>query len=220
MNKHIPAKLNKKAFTCPHCEVNAQQYWHFSLYGEISPSIGIIDSPSISGDYTLDQHKGHYRIAECTHCKNFSFWDSKGKMLIPKEITAPPPNEDMPNEVKEIYQEARAVQSISPRAAAALLRVALEKLCEELGEKKGNLNKRISNLEKKGLPEKVIKDLNIVRIYGNEGGSHAGQIDLTGKDNEEIVKGLFNLVNFIVKETITDPKVTESLFNNLPKNKK
>lgn len=48
----------------------------------------------------------------------------------------------------------------------------------------------------------VIKSLDTVRIVGNEGGAHEGQIDLTGKDNQEIVNTLFWLVNFIVEKPL------------------
>jgi len=49
-------------------------------------------------------------------------------MIHPRKLTAPIPHSDMPDDVKEIYEEARNISDISPRAAAALLRVALEKL--------------------------------------------------------------------------------------------
>jgi hypothetical protein len=96
----------------------------------------------------------------------------------------------------------------------------LEKLTEHLGESKGKLNTRIGNLKKQGLPEDVIKSLDIVRVTANEGGSHAGEIDLSNKDNSEIVDKLFFLVNFIVEKTITDQKNIKELFKGLPKNKK
>jgi len=53
-------------------------------------------------------------------------------MVFPNRITVELAHIDMPEEVKEIYNEAREVSNISPRAAAALLRVALEKLTEYL----------------------------------------------------------------------------------------
>jgi len=49
-------------------------------------------------------------------------------MIRPNVSNAPLPHEDMPDDVKEIYEEARQVSVFSQRAAAALLRVSLEKL--------------------------------------------------------------------------------------------
>ncbi len=142
------------------------------------------------------------------------------KMIYPLISSAPKPSKDMPNDVKEVYEEARQVSVYSPRAAAALLRVALEKLTAHLGETTGNLNTRIGKLKAKGLPDKVIDSLDIVRISANEGGSHAGTIDLTGEDNQKIVNKLFSLVNFIVERTITAINVVNEMFDQLPEAKK
>ena len=141
-------------------------------------------------------------------------------MVYPSNTTAPLAASDMPLSVREYYEEARSIASFSPRAAAALLRLAAKKLCEELGETDRDLFRAIGNLKKKGLPENVIRSLDTVRIVGNEGGAHEGQIDLTNKDNTEVVNRLFKLINFIVEKTITDPKEIEEAFGTLPENKR
>ncbi len=174
---------------------------------------------------TLNYIDEHYKnlselnISICQYCKEYSVWLGE-KMIFPQAFTAPLPDEDMPDDVKKIYEEARGVADISPRAAAALLRVALEKLTARLGEKEGTLNDRIKKLNQKGLPEKVIQSLDTVRILANEGGAHAGVIDLTGEDNKAIVNGLFFLVNFIVEKTISDPKKVDEMVAQLPEEKK
>ena len=141
-------------------------------------------------------------------------------MLCPRIFPAPFPNQDMPESVKKLYEEARNIAGMSPRAAAALLRVSLEKLTEELGQTQGNLNTRIKKLKEKGLPELIINSLDIVRITANKGGAHAGEIDLTGKDGPEIVSKLFGLVNFIIEKTISDPKQIQKMHQNLSQNKR
>ena len=157
--------------------------------------------------------------AMCVHCNIFSFWLDE-KLIHPGRVTAPLAHKDMTKEVLEYYNEAREISVSSPRSAAALLRLAAKKLCESLGEHETNLNLAIGNLNKKGLPESVIKSLDTVRIVGNEGGAHEGQIDLTGEDNKEIVDKLFRLVNFIVEKTITEPEEVKNMFAALPEDKK
>ena len=148
-----------------------------------------------------------------------SLWAGK-KLVEPQKITVPLAHKDMSESVLEYYNEAREISASSPRAAAALLRIAAKKLCESLGENESNLNRAIGNLSNKGLPENVIKSLDTVRIVGNEGGAHEGLIDLTGEDNKEIVDRLFWLINFIIEKTIAEPNEIKNVFNSLPESKR
>ena len=141
-------------------------------------------------------------------------------MVYPSNTIAPLAASDMPPSVQEYYDEARSIASLSPRAAAALLRIAAKKLCEELGEDEKNLYHAIGNLKKQGLPEEIIRSLDAVRIVGNEGGAHEGQIDLTSGDNEKVVGMLFELVNFIVEKTISDEKRIKEISEWLPENQR
>ena len=58
----------------------------------------------------------------------------KSNMVYPDRGTAPSPNREMPEEVKKDYEEAATIVSRSPRGAAALLRLAIKKLCTHLEE--------------------------------------------------------------------------------------
>ena len=237
-NQHKPPKFGEKSFTCLHCGVLTTQKWSNderllkNLFGYQRHLFlnyrGNIDYDSqrciesfldnIETKF-LSAFNRPYFLIECFNCKKLSLWVD-GKMVYPSVLTSPPPHEDMPENVKKIYEEARQVQSASVRASAALLRVSLEQLTAHLGETKGSLHKRIANLEKKGLPSQVIKSLHIVRIYANEGGAHAGVIDLDSKDNEYILHRLFMLVNIIVHHTIASDKMIDDLYEGIPDNKK
>lgn len=186
-------------FHCAHCGVLAFQNWQDVLHDRT---------------YFNDLD-----VAFCQNCENYSLWKDR-TMIFPKKLIAPLPHEDMPVSVKELYEEARNISNDSPRAAAALLRVSLEKLTTDLGETEGTLNTRIGNLRKKGLPQKAIQSLDVVRIFANEGGSHAGEIDLSGKDNKEIVNKLFKLTNFIVEKTITENREIDEIYGTIPENKR
>jgi hypothetical protein len=80
-----------------------------------------------------------------------------------------------------------------------------------------DLNKDIGSLVKKGLPDRIQKALDVVRVIGNES-VHPGQIDLN--DNPAITTKLFELINFIADAMITKPKEIDKLFDGLPDGKK
>ena len=237
-NQYKPPKFKEQSFNCPHCGVLTTQTWsndekllnylfdyQRDMFLDYRGSIGYDGQRYIESFLNeiklkfLSAFNRPYFLAECFNCKELSFWVDE-KMVYPSVLTSPPPHEDMPENVKKTYEEARQVQPYSARASAALLRVSLEQLTIHLGETKGSLYKRIENLKKKGLPSQVIKSLDIVRIYANDGGAHAGVIDLESKDNEDILHRLFMLVNFIVEKTIADNKEIEELTARLPEAKK
>lgn len=134
-------------------------------------------------------------------------------MVFPKKSIAPPFNVDLTDEIKADYTEAASVLSDSPRSAAALLRLALQKLCKQLGEKGENINDDIKSLVAKGLNPLVQKSLDALRITGNNA-VHPGEINLT-EQPERAVK-LFELINFIAHKMITEPKEIESFYQQLP----
>lgn len=198
-HSYIAPKYELSAFNCPHCNVYAQQYWS-TVFCEITRLF-------------MDNTK----ITVCHHCRKRSFWINQ-KMIYPSMITVPQSHHDMPTNVKELYDEARLVSNLSPRSSATLLRVALERLTENLGETTGNLNTRISKLNAKGLPESVIKVLDVVRIHGNDG-AHNNQMDMNEQDTPEIVNKLFWMINYIVEKVITEPNEINIIFQQLPESK-
>lgn len=202
-NKNYVAPLyNLDWFNCPHCWAFA----HHKLYNLWY---------RMAGFNRLDLD-----ISICAKCEEYCIWNiEKKEMIRPNISNAPLPHEDMPDDVKEIYEEARQVSVFSARAAAALLRVGLEKITVYLWETEWNLNTRIWNLKKRWLPDNIIKSLDIVRITANEWWSHAWEIDLTWADNQDIVNKLFFLVNFIVEKTISEPKEIQQMYGILPEDK-
>lgn len=197
--KYIELILKSKSFTCPHCGVLAKQDW-------------TSDNWHLNG---LHDTKYPIWTGHCQHCNNHTLWIN-GKMYFPDTGNSPFPNSEMPVSVKDLYLEASSISSKSPRGAAALLRLGLQILCKELGEKGKNINTDIKELVKKGLPEIVQKSLDIVRVTGNDA-VHPGQIDT---DDASIVNRLFELTNVIVEYMIALPNKVSGIYDTLPKEKK
>ena len=165
--------------------------------------------------------------AECASCRGNSIrrqfmklnglsYKSTGDLLYPVATLAPHHHPDLPEHIRPDFEEARLICAQSPRAAAALLRLCVQKLCNHLLDKEGDINTQIGELVKKGLPVKVQKALDAVRVIGNES-VHPGTMDLN--DTPELALVLFRLVNLIVQNCITDPNEADEIFDLLPANK-
>jgi hypothetical protein len=203
--KYEPPEFKKAAFTCPHCDVYASFRWK-----EAQEAVRISN-----GGYGYQDNDLH--IATCTHCKGRVVWfvnEYNSYMLWPFGMAnAPLPHEDMPEDVKADYLEARNICKLSPRGAAALLRLAIQKLCKHLGEPGENINADIGALVKKGLPIQIQQALDVVRVTGNNA-VHPGE--LLVDDNPEIVSALFGLTNLIIDNRISEPKRIAALYGALP----
>lgn len=148
----------------------------------------------------------------CEHCNGMAVWFGVS-MIYPKKIIVEQPNKDLAEDIQQDYIEAANVFGDSPRSAAAILRLALQKLCKQLGEKGENINDDIRALVKKGLNPAIQKSLDALRITGNNA-LHPGELDLT-EDTERVIK-LFGLINFIAEKMITEPKEIDSFYDGLP----
>lgn len=124
----------------------------------------------------------------------------------------------MPENVEKHYREARNILNESPRASAALLRLAMEELSEELGaDEDQTLYQNIGDLLDEGkIDERMQQALDSVRIIGNDY-VHAGEI--TDGDDAETALNLFTLVNTIVETTITRERLIEESYSDVPENK-
>lgn len=140
-------------------------------------------------------------------------------MIFPHQSTAPMPSEDMPMSVKADYMEARSIVDDSPRAATALLRLAIEKLLSDELEAEGDsIYNMIGDLvENNRVDDKIQKAYDSVRVYGNES-VHPGRIDM--RDDVETAQRLFQLVNVIIKSTIQEDKLIDEMYEEIPASKK
>ena len=206
MSKHITPSLKAASFHCPHCGVLAEQTWSIhtnSYYMKVGA-----DGITVKTYYQLE----NILTAKCKHCREISIWLSD-KMVYPLTGNVEMANDDLPEDIKNDFNEARNIVNISPKGAAALLRLCVQKLCKHLGEKGININDDIKSLVEKGLPIHVQQALDIVRVTGNNA-VHPGTINLN--DKTENALALFGFVNFLCNHFITQPKIIDGFYNKLP----
>jgi len=207
-NIDIAPGFRKESFNCPRCGAFAGMKWDDLLLN--------------SNEYAS------IVFSTCAACKMPSVWISdpgiisrprpelpmqgllggRQTLIFPMECVAPQAEDDMPADIKVDFEEARLVFTHSPRAAAALLRLCVQKLCQQLLGKKGDIHKQIGELVEMGLPSRVLKAFDTIRIFGNES-VHPGTVNLN--DTPEVALALFSLLNMAVRHCITEEKELEAI---------
>jgi hypothetical protein len=176
---------------------------------------GLVFLEKIEGKY-LYNNTHNLNLSQCYNCSKFAVW-VHGNLFFPNKKLGVLPNADLPDNIIRDYEEARGILGDSPRGAAALLRLCVQKLCIHLGEKGKNIDDDIASLVAKGLNPLVQKSLDIVRVIGNES-VHPGVIDL--HDDRDTASQLLILINSIADQMISHPKKVEELYGKLPESKR
>ena len=204
---YIEPKQDLTSYTCPHCNTISQ----------MDKAIHRFDADLHSTEYGGMIFANQLTIHRCQCCGKKIIWIDDN--YVYPDIVAEECNPDMPESVKQLYNEAGLIYNKSPRAACALLRLAIDRLCHELGETDRDINKNIGALVKKGLlPQAVQQALDVVRVVGNKA-VHPGQISFD-VDNAGTATMLMHLLNIIVERMICEPKEIASLYQGLPESVK
>lgn len=210
--QYFPAEYSAGQFHCPHCNVYAKQFWAHIKAEHIWGGT-FVGNTVASFDERMEEV---WNVSKCEHCCKKAIW-LEGIMIYPNAILVERPNQDLSEEIQQDYYEAASILNDSPRSAAAILRLALQKLCIQLGEKGDNINDDIGSLVEKGLNPTIQKSLDALRIAGNNA-LHPGELDLR-EDTVRVMK-LFDLLNFIAEKMITEPKEIDAFYADLPKGAK
>lgn len=187
--------------------------------------------------------------ATCEACKDYSIWQrhrqvrvtprlseaaqirnapqgelkkarSQWEMIWPLQSHAELPSTDLPDQLGEMFEEARAVYRVSPRSSVALLRLITEELLREVTDTTEKIDVMIGNLVQEGrLKGQTQQAADILRISGNDA-VHPSEEMNTTEDAAQRADGLFKLVNLLVHQLITEPNEIADLYAAIPEGKR
>lgn len=223
----------RNSFTCPYCETTAVQAWY-----AIESARSVYPAHAV-GDYVCDPdgdlyscimrgggfsrstgnpELAHWGISECSNCSGLMVWRND-QIMYPEVCPVEEPNEDMPEDVQKVYTEAAQVYSRSPRASAALLRLALQMLLKQIlgSESRSAIYDDLKTLVEKGANSQIIKVMDIIRFEGNES-VHPGEIDLN--DEPDTARILFTFINMIVEQFFSGQRRIDELYARIPERKR
>ena len=188
---HIPAMLEN---TCMACGAHFYDY----VYNLITP---------IQTGYG-ERGNGHHHIGL--------------QRIHPYQLPAnlPQPNDDLPEPIRDIFIEAAHIFAHSPRAAAALLRLALQQLLEHCGynskcKGKADINNMIAAAVADGVPTHIQQFMDITRVQGNAA-AHGNDLALNPDERRDNAEYLFTVVNTVAEHLITHPRQAQENYNKLP----
>jgi hypothetical protein len=208
MQDYTPPTFLGDAYHCPLCNVYAHQIWFANFQGTQKGIVSFNKKPYQKTHQKIDD----LTMSVCECCSGQTLWFNES-VIIPHSSIAPLASPDLPADIAEDFNEARAVLAISSRASAALLRLVVQKLCKHLGQAGKNINDDIKKLVESGLSLGIQQSLEIVRVVGNNA-VHPGAMDV--RDKPEIAFALFKVINFIVSEMITKPNEIKAIYDGLP----
>lgn len=233
--RYIAPKYGTTPFTCPHCETLANQTsgplgqggrvgWQSAGRGLFATTCGVCEQAAVWQMYrglTPDQVSERAEILlneNRTPAPEEFPEQTLYRMIWPVKSNAPEPSPDLPDDVLADYQEAAAVLPHSARASAALLRLSLQRMCVHLGEPGQDINRDIGALVENGTIRPIIqKAMDTVRISGNES-VHPGELDLN--DDIELALALFDFINLVAEEAITQPAKVQAMYEQMPEAKR
>ena len=159
----------------------------------------------------LSIEMANLNLSTCFSCKGTAVW-VKDRIAYPETKSTIAATEEMPAPVRKDFEEAASIVDKSPRGAAALLRLCVQKLMPLLGEKGKKIDDDIASLVRKRLEPDIQQALDVVRVTGNNA-VHPGQIIL--EDDKATAVALFELVNLIVERRIATPKRIAAMYGKL-----
>ena len=150
-------------------------------------------------------------ISFCFNCNEMCLW--VGDQLVwPKGVAGgSEPKLHAAPDVRRDHEEASQTLEASPRGAAELLRVAIQKLCKELGGSGESAKNDLASFAQEDVDARVHKVLDAIRIIESNA-VRSGQI---GGGDRATAETLSGLVNLICEKMIMEPRHLQALYTKL-----
>jgi hypothetical protein len=150
-------------------------------------------------------------ISYCFNCNEMCLW-VYDQLIWPRREGFPEPKLHVPPNVRRESEEASQTLEASPRGAAALLRIAIEKLCKELGVSGESPTDDIAFFVREDVDARVQKVLGAAQIIESNA-MRPGQIGL-GEDRAT-AETLSGLVNLICEKMIMEPRHLQEVYTKV-----
>ena len=150
-------------------------------------------------------------ISYCYNCNEMCLW-VYDQLVWPRSEGCPEPKLHAPPNVRRESEEASQTLEASPRGAAALLRMAIEKLCKELGVSGESLKDDIAFFVREDVDARVQKVLDAAQIIESNA-IRPGQIGPGG--DRATAETLSGLVNLICEKLIMEPRHLQAVYTKL-----
>lgn len=152
--------------------------------------------------------------------RNLDDYETEEKIIYPDISSIDiEPNEDLTNEQKQLFNEAKDIFDKSPKAAGALLRCVIERILRDKfqGKLGQSLLGKILNDEevKKELGGELIEMCNACKLIGNDA-AHSSLIIYEDESKQE-VELLFELINAIAEELLSKPRKRQEMLDKSKK---
>jgi Domain of unknown function (DUF4145) len=239
--KCVSPAIDRLAFNCPHCDALARQFW-FSVHAdplksdekpvlataETIKTLAVVEEAEhdrklkwaeqmASGRPFLEVRREfrnrdvqNVSISYCFNCNQMCLW-VYDQLVWPTRPSPEPELHVVPDERRE-YEEASQALEASPRGAAALLRLTIEKLCKELGVSGESLKDDIPIFVRQHVDARVQKALDAARMIESNA-MHPGQIGL--EYDRATAESLSGLVNLICEKMIMEPTHLQAVYTRL-----
>lgn len=210
----------EKNYTCPFC--NSVMALHTGTYSVRNPSFSHLDSTYYNSNQSLDVTTIAVHFFKCPACNKTSVkivgtgkeFSGHSMNFIPFSNARQFPDY-IPAPIREDYEEACAIVSLSPKSAATLARRCLQGMIRDFWEiKESNLSKAITALKDK-IPAQQWRVLDGVRRIGNIGAHMEKDINIIVDIDPDEANKLIKLIELLLDQWYINRHNQEKLYSDI-----